>query len=1114
MTLHDQQIQPPSVAFPLVYQTAFALMEQGFCLLEKVNSDTHQPPDFRYLLVNPTFHKHTGLQDVVSKTIREVVPEAQQSILAIYEQVAATGQSRQFEAYVAPLDLWIQANVFRISPQPTQLAVLFTNITQRKLAQEALHRSAQRDAFLVKLTDALRPLAEPIAIQQAALSLVGEYLNLDRALYNEIDPDVTAYTTLTNYVREGFPAYVGRFAMGPFTKTVKSLQRGKTLVIDDVEKEEQFSQAERDYCISINVRSFVTVPLIKEGHWVVNLVVHYSKARQWTPDEVSILEETAERTWAAVERAKAEAALRASERRQAFLLRFGDTLRPLTDEPTILRTAARLLGEHLGVERCFFGELHHDQDLALMHPDYARGDLPSLAGPFRISDLRENVDALSSGRAFAIPDVAASALLSDHSRAGYLALGFAAFFSVPLLTHGRLDLNLSVVAGRPRDWDAAEIELAQEVAARTWTIVGRVRAEKALRESEAKYRTLFESLDEGFCIFDLQFDAESNAVDWIYREANPAFEGQTGYVNAVGKRISELQPDLERSWFERFAEVARTGEPVRFVQYTEAMGRWYDVYAFRVGEAGENRVALLFTDISERRRTEDALRESQKRFESIANLVPDLLWESRPVGSTNWYNQRWLDYTGQSFEEAIGWGWTDGIHPEDREASARHYDQAVTAGTSLRQEHRIRRHDGVYRWFVVSAAPLKDRRGQVVAMYGAATDIHEIKRLEMTLLEADRRKDEFLAMLAHELRNPMSTLRSGLQILTITDGKDQTSRETIAMMNRQTDQLVRMVDDLLDVSRISQGKIELIKSRLNLVELVSQAAQAAQVFYQEQGRRLSVELPTAPIYVEGDEARLTQVVTNLLTNGARYTEENGQVWLSLAQQDGPTLGGPSGGPQAVLQVRDNGIGLTAEQQVAIFELFVQIDNSLARSKGGLGLGLTLVKRLVELHRGQVDVQSEGLGQGSTFRVHIPTLTPPPQPSLSPANDQPDEIPTQRILVVDDNADAALSLSMLLRLKGYEVHTRHSGQAGLDAVEELRPAAILLDIGMPGLDGYETCRLLREQPWGGAVVVIALSGYGQQEDRQRTQAAGFDGHLVKPVDLGALLALLASVLPTP
>ncbi|SFE88892.1 hybrid sensor histidine kinase/response regulator [Spirosoma endophyticum] len=394
-----------------------------------------------------------------------------------------------------------------------------------------------------------------------------------------------------------------------------------------------------------------------------------------------------------------------------------------------------------------------------------------------------------------------------------------------------------------------------------------------------------------------------------------------------------------------------------------------------------------------------------------------------------------------------------------------------------------------------------DTLEQARAMLTQQVKAHQLmEQAAQVMQQADQRKDEFLAMLAHELRNPLATVRSGLAILAVSQEPGPMTEKAVGMMNRQVNHLVHMVDDLLDVSRISRGKIELKTERVNLVVLVQQAIESVRSLFQ-QGRRLHVELPTGPIYLAGDATRLAQVVTNLLTNGARYTDEQGSVWLRLHHQDG----------EAILVVRDNGIGLPADQFSSIFELFTQVDNSLARSKGGLGLGLTLVKRLVELHGGRVAAQSAGLDQGSTFTVHLPTVAVVTGGTRKPIAETPGKAGVLRILVIDDNADAAMTLGMLLKLKGYEVHTRTSGRAGIEAAEQGQPEAILLDIGMPELDGYETCRQIRQQPWGQHIVVIALTGYGQEEDQQRTQAAGFDGHLVKPVDLTVLLNLMAKLL---
>ena len=370
---------------------------------------------------------------------------------------------------------------------------------------------------------------------------------------------------------------------------------------------------------------------------------------------------------------------------------------------------------------------------------------------------------------------------------------------------------------------------------------------------------------------------------------------------------------------------------------------------------------------------------------------------------------------------------------------------------------------------------------------------------------ADGRKDEFLAMLAHELRNPMSTIRSGLQILTLVDDQPQAIRpsvgsETIALMNRQVDHLVRMVDDLLDVSRISRGKIELKRERLDFRSIVAEAVNAMRLSFETNQKSLQLSPSPAALFVQGDPTRLTQVVTNLLTNGLRYTGPRGRVWVSLAEVPG----------EALLRVSDDGIGLSEHQLLAIFELFVQADNSLARTQGGLGVGLTLAKRLVELHGGRLEASSGGLGKGSTFTVYIP-LAETPEKGPTAASPIDSVSTSSRILVIDDNADAALMLSTLLTLKGHEVHSRLNGREGIQAAESLRPAVIICDIGMPELDGYATCRLIREQPWGQSLLLIALTGYGGEEDKRLAREAGFDWHLVKPMDLDTLTGILSNLL---
>jgi PAS domain S-box-containing protein len=383
---------------------------------------------------------------------------------------------------------------------------------------------------------------------------------------------------------------------------------------------------------------------------------------------------------------------------------------------------------------------------------------------------------------------------------------------------------------------------------------------------------------------------------------------------------------------------------------------------------------------------------------------------------------------------------------------------------------------------------------------GIVRDITERKRiatenarLYAELKEADRRKDDFLAMLAHELRNPLTPLSTGVDLLDIAG----VETETVDVMRRQVDLLVRLVDDLLDVSRVARGKVQLKRERVELGAVARQAIEAARVLIDAHGHALTVALPERPVYVEADPMRLTQVITNLLNNAAKYTEPGGQIRLDARVE----------ADWAVLEVRDNGIGISKDLLPRIFDLFTQADRSLERAQGGLGIGLTLVRNLVEMHGGTVSAQSDGEGRGSTFVVRLPTATAPAEtepPSAPAAASGP-----RRILIVDDLAASATLLSRLLKnLDAHEIRTAGDGPAALEIAAAFAPEIVLLDIGLPQMSGYEVAQRLRQLPSLGPMLLVALTGYGSEDDRRRAREAGFDVHLVKPPSIAALRKLLA------
>jgi PAS domain S-box-containing protein len=418
----------------------------------------------------------------------------------------------------------------------------------------------------------------------------------------------------------------------------------------------------------------------------------------------------------------------------------------------------------------------------------------------------------------------------------------------------------------------------------------------------------------------------------------------------------------------------------------------------------------------------------------------------------------------------------------------------ATGEAYLNAEHVETRADsGVveyYEW-QINRIPLPDASFGVVC-YFRDISAHVLARRQLET--ADRQKDEFLAMLAHELRNPLAPIRSAADVLARTSGTAPHVQTAVDVVQRQVGILVRLVDDLLDVSRITQGRIELKRKPIKLADVIAQAVETVDPLIKERRHRLSVT-SHGTLRVNGDSARLVQCVANVLTNAAKYTDADGEIRIESRADRG----------QAVLVITDNGVGIAAELLPHLFDLFVQSARTLDRSQGGLGIGLSVVKRLVEMHGGEVSASSGGVGLGATFEIRLPLAAAQgevAQPAVQ-------EIPSKRrVLVVDDNADAANTLAMLLNLDGHEVRAVYSARTAFDEVQGFEPDVVLLDIGLPEMDGYEVARRIREQPALSGLRLVALTGYGQAEDKQRTQAAGFDDHLVKPVEMKALQETLA------
>ena len=632
-----------------------------------------------------------------------------------------------------------------------------------------------------------------------------------------------------------------------------------------------------------------------------------------------------------------------------------------------------------------------------------------------------------------------------------------------------------------------------------------------LRHAAAKYQTLFESMDQGYCIVDVIFDERDWAVDYRFVEVNPAFERHTRLVGATGRTIRSLVPDIEPHWAEMYGRVSRTGVPIRFVDRSHALqSRWFDVFAFKLVDEKSAKVAVLFSDVSVQKLAEQALQESEERFRQFANSIPQMAWiaAAGSKGEVIWFNQVWLDFTGSTQEEMLGNGWESVHHPEHIERVVKKFVHYVENSLDWEDTFPLRRKDGEYRWFLSRMKCIRDEDGKIKQLFGTNTDITkelalegELRAAALELTDAHRRKDEFLATLAHELRNPLAPIRNGLQLMKLSGSQPSLVEQARAMMERQLTHMVHLVDDLMDASRISQGKLELRQKPIMLSDVLSIAIESSQDLIDQKGHQLIVQPSELPVMVNADVTRLSQVFQNLLNNAAKYTDRGGQIKLTVERHEASVS----------VTITDTGVGIASDQLPRIFDMFAQVDRSLDMAQGGLGIGLSLVKRLVDMHGGTVFAESDGAGKGSKFFVTLPLLDSPatsPDSDKSFNEDRPHT--SLRILVVDDNRDAADSLSEMLELMGHTSSVAYDGQQGIDAACHFKPDVILLDIGMPNLNGYDACRIVRQQPWGKNVVVIAATGWGQEKDRSRTRDAGFDHHLVKPVDPYELLKTITEL----
>jgi PAS domain S-box-containing protein len=607
----------------------------------------------------------------------------------------------------------------------------------------------------------------------------------------------------------------------------------------------------------------------------------------------------------------------------------------------------------------------------------------------------------------------------------------------------------------------------------------------------------------------------SKALDGTIQSWNAAAERLFGFTaeQAIGRHISLVIPPERIGEEDMIVARLSSGERVDHLETERLRADGSRIQVSLVISPIRDRsgtvvgASKIVRDITERKRVE----AEWQKFVTLVESSTDFIGLCDLEGIPFFVNRAGLELVGlDSIEEAVATPVREFFFPEDQSRIMDELFPAVLKEGHGEVEVRFRHFKtGEAIWMVYKVLTLTDANGKPTALASVSQNVTSRRRMEddlralaRDLSEADRRKNEFLATLAHELRTPLAPISNAVQVLRRGAGDAEAVASASELLERQVAQMARLVDDLLDMSRITRGRIELRMEKIELANVVRQAVEACRAQYRSMNEELTISMPDEPVVLLADSARLTQVLGNLLNNACKFSDRGGQVWLTVEPGDGEVL----------IRVRDNGIGMAAADLSRVFDMFTQLDASLERSHDGLGIGLTLVRTLVELHGGSVTVHSDGPGKGSEFVVRLPVAAEMATPPGVPVAGSSPPVPRRRILIVDDNEDGATSLAMLLNLSGHETFTANDGLEAMEAFERIRPDVALLDIGLPGLNGFEVCRRIRERPYGKDAVLVALTGWGQEEDRSKSREAGFDAHVVKPVDQDVLMKLLSS-LPT-
>lgn len=932
------------------YRSLFDSIDDGFCVIEMIWDENGKPVDYLFLEVNPTFERHTGMVNSQGRRMREIIPDHEDLWFQIYGEVAKTGEPVHFSMASAVLGRWFDLYAFRVDePEKGHVAVKFNDVTERVASERQLQRLAaenrDRVAELETLLDVL-----PVGIS-IALDAECKDIRLNPAMSRMLEVPQTKNASKTAPLGER-----------PDNFTVLDDEgnevAGENLPMQIVARE---GGEIRDYELNIQHADGRRMRLLE---YVAPLFDAHGRTRGSVGAFLDITERAAD------------------ERRQKFLLALEDNIRALGYPDDIVAASARLLGEHLQVDRCAYATVEADEDTMNILGDYTQG-VPSIVGRYTFAEFgREVLELMREGRPFVVHDVQThQPPLADL--AAYKATLIRAVICVPLLKDGRLVAAMAVHMKTPRVWQLHEVSLVQHVASRCWESLERTRVTQDLLESEA-------------------------------------------------------------------------------------------------------------------------------RFRQIADLMPQILWLARPDGYVDYFNKRWSEFTGMDRKTA-GRDWSQVLHPEDREACVQRWMHSVATGEPYEIRYRWwHQPTETWRWMLGRALPLRNERGELTRWYGTSTDIDDVVRAEQEARDAraeaeraNRAKDDFLAVLSHELRTPMTPVLMAAEDLSQDTTLPDSARRTLQMMQRNISLEARLIDDLLDLTRIIHGKLALRRQQHDAHALLQHALEIVQDDAQGKGLVLAVDLGAARPQLLCDPARLQQVFWNLLKNAVKFTPMHGTV--SIRTRDGEG--------SFILEVKDTGIGIEPEFLDRIFLPFEQAGLANDHRCGGLGLGLSISKAIVEMHEGDLVAESEGPGGGALFRLSLPVVRQAAGETTADAGTDSEgnlEPKTgngpRRLLLVEDHEATLSVLARLLRRAGYEVHTAATVHAARSVAAGTTFDLVVSDIGLPDGSGMDLMQSLsREYGLRG----IALTGYGMEEDVKSARDSGFIAHLTKPVEFAQLRRILES-----